>query len=1462
MTISIVIIWYKRILLFINMWLSQVKMKSVITILWITITLIFTNLAFADIRVDSTELESIKLQLKWTHQFQFAGYYAAKEQGYYEDVGLDVEFIERFHDMSPVSEVTSGNAEYGVGSSGLILNYSNGSPIKALAAIFQHNPLVFFSKKSSGIDHPYKMKGKRVMFDTFAEEQAPLRSLLLGSGVTPEDCIFLNHTHNLDELSNDNVDVISGYLSSAPYYYREQGLEVNIINPQDYGIDFYGDILFTSEQELKHHPDRARRFTYASLKGWRYALDHQEELVQLIHQKYHSAFSINVLRNEAKQTAKLISADTIPLGDIQQDRLYQVKEIYSQLGFIKQPTNVSITDFIFENNHYIHLTKDEQNWLDEHPSITFTGDPDGLPYEEFDNSGDYMGIVTDYLKLVEKHSGITFNVLRTDTWQESIQKILNGDVGIISATTDSALGEILNFTKPYHSSPIIIVMRNEQGYIDNIKQIADKKIGLIRDYGYSHKIVRAYPDIKFNWFNNVEQALTSVSSGKVDAVLATLAHASYKIPKLAANNIRIVGKTEFTTEIAFGVTKEYAPLISILNRAFDSISEQEKDQIFNKWGTVELIPYKNYMTIMQITFGLAILLILVLYWNKTLQQQIKARKQAETASDRNQQRFQSIFDDAPFGIGVVHSRTGKVFEVNPQFCSILGRDRSKLIKDISSWISIIHPADQEILIFNIRQIRSRKITTFDIDIRCIKPNGSIAWLRISASPLLNEKGIYTTYLCMIEDITATKAKDEVLRVLAESKSYNDDILDLIGHQLTLSTNMRFGFIATFNPQDSSKMDILAACENGTQTETFSYITKGTPSENVLKGETCYYPNTLQSLFPNDNMLVEMGVISYFGIPLFNKARKAVGVFSVLDDKPMDLNNNTMDLIQSLAVRVEIEVERQQVQGELKKLSLAVEYSPNAVMITDHKAHIEYINPKFTEITGFSSEDIIGKKPDLFELTDSNLEMWDTLMSKQEWRGEMQNKKKNGDTYWARQFVVPITNDAGDITHFVSMHEDITESKRINEEMSHRASHDMLTGLINRSEFEHRLSRVVVTAQKDFTTHALCFLDLDQFKVVNDTSGHIAGDELLRQLGTLLRSHIRQRDTLARIGGDEFAILMEHCGIDQASRAAEAVRKLIENFQFDWEGRSYHIGVSIGVALITNSTKDSTEVLKHADLACYTAKDHGRNRIHVYHNDDENQAKQESDIHWAARATEAMENDHFLLYVQPIEPLSDPNATTAYEVLLRLKDPNGDIIIPPGAFLPAVERYNLACKVDLWVIDTLFKWVAEHASQLKNIHHFSINLSGQSLGDEALLGHVVTLLNNKTLPADKITFEITETAAISNLRDATNFMTILKSHGCSFALDDFGSGLSSFAYLKNLPVEYLKIDGMFVKDIIDDPIDAAMVRSINDIGHVMNMKTIAEFVENNAIKQQLIEIGIDYAQGYGISPPFPLDELLK
>ncbi|MDP1898240.1 MAG: EAL domain-containing protein, partial [Sulfurimicrobium sp.] len=466
--------------------------------------------------------------------------------------------------------------------------------------------------------------------------------------------------------------------------------------------------------------------------------------------------------------------------------------------------------------------------------------------------------------------------------------------------------------------------------------------------------------------------------------------------------------------------------------------------------------------------------------------------------------------------------------------------------------------------------------------------------------------------------------------------------------------------------------------------------------------------------------------------------------------------------------------------------------------------------------------------------------------------------RNGDEYAIEDSAAPIRDRDGNIHGVVLVFHDVSDNRKLAHQLSYQARHDALTGLINRSEFEHQLAILLDSATSEKRQHALLYLDLDQFKVINDTCGHSAGDELLRQLTAHMRQKVRANDIFARLGGDEFAVLLENCPLDQALRLANGLLDEVRIFRFNWLDKTFTIGVSIGLVEINETSGNSAAVLSVADTACYAAKDNGRNRVQVYSPDDKEMAQRHGEMNWVAHITKAFEENRFRLYYQSIVPVQG-NAQAQgqhFEILLRMLDVNQQLV-SPGVFIPAAERYNLMVEIDRWVVKNTFNWLLAHADRPVIC---AINLSGQSVNDDRFLAFLVDQIKKSGVQPQKVCFEITETAAISNLTKASSFIKTIKLLGCSFSLDDFGSGMSSFSYLKNLPVDYLKIDGSFVSDMIEDPIDCAMVESINNIGHVLGIKTIAEFVENEAILAKLQSIGVDFAQGYGIAKPCPLEDM--
>ena len=420
-------------------------------------------------------------------------------------------------------------------------------------------------------------------------------------------------------------------------------------------------------------------------------------------------------------------------------------------------------------------------------------------------------------------------------------------------------------------------------------------------------------------------------------------------------------------------------------------------------------------------------------------------------------------------------------------------------------------------------------------------------------------------------------------------------------------------------------------------------------------------------------------------------------------------------------------------------------------------------------------------------------------------------------------------------------------------LAYHASHDQLTNLVNRPEFENRLKQALQTVTTQGRQHVVMYLDLDQFKVVNDTCGHAAGDQLLRQVGALLKQKVREGDTLARLGGDEFGVLLENCPMQEAIRIAHELRQCIADFRFVSEGRSFNIGASIGVIHVADGTLNLTDVLGAADAACYMAKEKGRNRVQFYRPHDSEVFLRRGEMEWVSRLQRALQEERFALHAQKIISIQDHGTRSVHhELLVRMLDEH-DKLIPPMAFIPAAERYSMMPLVDQWVVQSAFSKVSTLGP---NCGTYAINISGTSIGDERFLEFVREQLRRYVMPPRTICFEITETAAIANFDKAARFFGELKSLGCLFSLDDFGAGMSSFGYLKHLPVDFIKIDGSFVKDIAIDSVDYAMVRAINDVGHEMGKKTIGESVDGEAGLEALRKIGVDFAQGHWISPPVP------
>lgn len=435
-------------------------------------------------------------------------------------------------------------------------------------------------------------------------------------------------------------------------------------------------------------------------------------------------------------------------------------------------------------------------------------------------------------------------------------------------------------------------------------------------------------------------------------------------------------------------------------------------------------------------------------------------------------------------------------------------------------------------------------------------------------------------------------------------------------------------------------------------------------------------------------------------------------------------------------------------------------------------------------------------------------------------------------------------------------------RRIEQQMDYFARHDVLTGLINRWEFERNLHDLVQEAKSRGRRHVLMYMDLDQFKIVNDTVGHVAGDALLEKVSALMQDFVRSRtDIIARLGGDEFGLIMPDCETERGMEVANGLREAVQQFRFEWGDRIFSIGISIGLVLIDANAESTSQLLSDADNACYAAKAKGRNQVHLFRPQDDEMLLQREQLQWASLIPEALQQGRFRLYHQKIICLDKGDGQHGGEILLRMMDSSNNLITP-DRFIPAAERYDLMGAIDRWVVETMFSWLETHQAKLPAGLSFSINLSGRSISDPGMLQFLLASMDAAKFDVRCICFEITETAAIGKLGTAINFIGALRAKGARFALDDFGSGMCSFNYLKNLPVDYLKIDGSFVRELNNDQVARSIVKSVNQIAHAMGMKTVAEFVENEAIQGVLQEMGVNYGQGYGIGRPVPLDTFLE
>jgi len=1133
-------------------------------------------------QVSAVELTPISLQLKWTHQFQFAGYYAAKELGYYEEEGLDVEIYEFNYTDAVVDKVVNGEVDFGIGDSTILAEFVNGQPIVALSAIIQENPLALFAKKSSNISKPSDLIGKKVMFDKAGVGGAAIQAMLIKQGINPSKYVSLEHDYNYQGLIDVTVDAISGYLTGATYFYKSHNIPINIIKPQSYGVNFYGDILFTSQQMLKQNPETVEKFKKASLKGWDYAVNHTDEIINIILTKYNKTLTYDALHFEAQEMIKLMDYPIIEVGHMHQQRWEHVADVFKQQGMIKK--EVDFTSFI------------------------------------------YNPAITSYFYLI---------------------------------------------------LPLLIL---------SLLLIAWS----FRNHFQHRKLIK-----------NLER----------------------------------------------------------LNFAF---------------GTAN----------------------------------------------------QGWFD--------LNVQTGAI-SVSDEYSRLLGFDPAHFHTDIQEWKSNLYPEDRE----KVLTMFEESLATGDVcemEYRRKTKDGDWLWLHTVGQVIeWDKKGQAVRGVGVHTDIS-TRKQAELKLIDSESHLQEAQRYAHIGYWELL----RDSSIATWSEQMFIIFGLPPEVESGPETLC-----------DILHASDCAnFMESLQHSFATG----EEHHIEY------RITRRNDGEERWIEcrGKPVIDSNGEIEKISGFIQDI---TERKRGEEKLQLSARVFSETNEGITITNAQKEIVDVNPAFCEITGYSREEILGQNPRILSSGKQSpqfyADMWLNIDKYGHWQGEIWNRTKSGEVYAELLNISTILDGNDKVINYVGVFTDITHSKHQQEELSRMAHYDVLTQLPNRTLLSDRFHQATAHSKRSGHQLAVCFLDLDKFKPINDTYGHKVGDELLKNVATRLKESIRAEDTVSRQGGDEFALLLGE--IESFSHCEQFLDRLLETIAQPYliDGVSHTISASCGITLYPFDDADLDTLLRHADHAMYQAKQAGRNRHRLFSvEDDAFFSEKQQRI---SEIEQALINNEFSLYYQPkVHMLT--GEVFGVEALIRWIHPEKGLI-PPLDFLPVLEDTEVELKVGDWVINQALVQLNDWNNNGIKLE-VSVNISSHHLQSKHFYSQLEKALEQyPSVDSKSLQLEILESSALGDLETVSGIIkTCQEALGVNIALDDFGTGYSSLTHLRNLTANTIKIDQSFVRDVLDDPSDYAIIEGVIGLANAFNREIIAEGVETTEHGLMLLIMGCVDAQGYGIAKPMPAKDV--
>ena len=1096
--------------------------------------------------------EKIVLQLKWFHQFQFAGYYAAKEKGFYDEVGLNVEIRQRDLKYNNIDEVINGNAQYGVADSILILYRLKQQPVVIVSPIFQHSPSVFISLKKSNISSVYELNNKDILFYPNDTDGFSLLAMIKKFDL---DVNLVRERYKDDymRLINNEVDVMPAYIANEPFLFKEKGYDVNIINPTNYGFDMYGDMLFTNEDEAKNNPIRVEKFKEATLKGWKYALENKEEIIQLINEKYSKEKSIEHLRYEANAIDSLINKDVTPLGYLDQGRIRYISEMYEYYGLTE--SKIDLNDFLFDEiskkDKKLSLSDEEIKYLKDNP-ILKVHNFDSLPPYNFTLNNYPKGFVIDYIQLVGKVLGVKIEFIQNKSLKESFDMLENNQLDILpNIAISDERKKTIDFTNYSLVNFQISLGVNKQSDIKSLSDLKNKKVSVVENFFLEDILKKEYPNIKLYKTKNTEEAIEAVASNKADAVIHNLSTIEYLINKNWLSNLKTIvlkdDNIQTIVPLHLGVKKDNLVLKSILEKANQNISEKDTRNLVDKWLKNS---FYEEIKLSQIEHD-------YLSKNKTIN-----------------------------------------YCVNSNFMPIERINNNSVLGITSDYINIF----KEKLNINFNQIEIEstkdglnKLLTKECDLVTFVQNSDNTNKLVNLSnshlsfPFVLVTKIDKTFISSLNSLNGK-------RIAYVDDTYKEILIKAYPQiEFVKVDSLKQGLKKVKNDEFFGLVEILPVVGHEIQKD-FS---------NTLKISKEIFNNLPFSMATSKDNIILNDILNKLFSSISNENKDSINNnwISVNYEKMVDYEKVLIAGMVFLLIIFIISLKNRQINNINSQMKKYIKIVDENVLTssTDLYGNITYASEAFCETSGYSKDELIGTNHRIIRHSDMKestyKELWETITSGKTWKGEIKNKKKNGDYYWVKASISPVFDNKGKIISYTAVREDITD-KKIIEEISIT---DGLTNIYNRRYFDEIFPKIINEAKRKNELVAFVFMDIDHFKQYNDNYGHQKGDEVLINFAACLKQSLhRSSDYTFRLGGEEFAVVYQMETKEKAVEFANNLRKNIENLKIEHKYSSVSSYITASMGLICKNANEIVidEIYKQADDLLYQAKRSGRNQVKV------------------------------------------------------------------------------------------------------------------------------------------------------------------------------------------------------------------------------------------------------------------------